>query len=133
MTKPFVEQTLRRRHAPQKGQHRIWEPAQVGSPLPPPPPQIPGLMLPETRGGGWMSRCEIPFLKIFPRTLGEISRWDVVELKQDVGRWAAGTRAEVMVDEGALKVVRILDEQRRLLALAEVPEEELELLERYTS
>jgi hypothetical protein len=87
---------------------------------------IPGLGLPELPGDGWMFRCDFP--KLFRKSRREIEQWDVVELKHDAGKWPAGTRGEVLVDQRATKVVKVSDELGRPLAAIELPEEELELV-----
>lgn len=78
-----------------------------------------------------MSRCDFPLPKLFRKSRTGMKRWDVVELKHSVGKWPAGTRGEILVDQGDSKVVDISDEVGRLLALIELPEEELELIERH--
>jgi hypothetical protein len=61
--------------------------------------------------------------------IGEI---DVVELRQAVGKWPAGTSGTVVSDHGGVKLIEISDEEGRMLDLISVPESQLKLTIKYS-
>ena len=90
---------------------------------------IPGSGQPEVRGGGRLSRSDLPwFLRRRPP---RISMFDEVELKRDIGKWPAGTRGIAINPREISVVLKISDEEERPLALLEVPPKELQLVARH--
>lgn len=93
----------------------------------PPLQARPVLRRPATHGG-WIPRWGLSLPRFLRRPNWKIGKFDVVELKRDVCNWPAGTRGIVSGDEDRSKVIKIEDEQGRLLALLVVPERELHLV-----
>lgn len=65
------------------------------------------------------------------KTKTAIAELDVVEFKQDIGKWPAGTRGTAVIDHGRSKLVEISDDEGQDLDLIEVPEEKLKLVTHY--
>jgi hypothetical protein len=66
------------------------------------------------------------------RAIGEI---DVVELREAVGRWPAGTTGTVVSDHGDVKLVEISEDQPpgAMLDLIYVDEAKLKLVTKYST
>lgn len=60
--------------------------------------------------------------------IGEV---DVVELRDAVGKWPAGTRGAV-IDHGEAKMVEIADERGVALDFLDVPESRLKLVTKHS-
>ena len=65
------------------------------------------------------------------REIGEI---DVVELREDIGKWPAGTEGTVVSDHGDVKLVEISEDEPpgATLDLIYVPETQLKLVIKYS-
>ncbi len=62
-----------------------------------------------------------------------IGEHDVVEFRDEVGKWAAGTKGTVVSDYGDVKLVEISDAQGVMLDLIQVPETGLRLVTKYSA
>lgn len=57
---------------------------------------------------------------------------DVVELRDPVGRWPAGSRGTAVSDYGEVKLVEISDERGQTLDLIQVREPQLTLIAKHS-
>lgn len=61
-----------------------------------------------------------------------IAEHDAVALREEAGRWDAGTKGTVVSDYGEVKLVEIADERGAALDYVQLPESSLKLLPRHS-